>query len=377
MNLINDINQDGLCAYALIHEPFCSEGAEEEEMTNDFPRDDLSYEPFRRSVDDIVDVYDGTDQLVYDEICANNSHYNFFDDPIFDDSEDDFVADEVVNVEICVDDELSVAHLFFSNIYEKTEIKDLQELILLGSDYEFLITENDCMKIEKITRLQSDADNWFKLRQGRITASNFKSACITKIQKPAISTIKKICYPQGNKFTSKATKYGSINEKVAFDQFHDQMTRIHSDYTQDKVGLFINPKYPAFGASPDGICNCSCCGKRIIEIKCPYTLQSNLSYDSLLKMKDPYIIKDSLDQYSISKKHSYYYQIQMQMFLVETEVCYLVIWADNEMITLEVERDLEFWEEKSQKGMIFFNKVLVPEMLGNFFTENANKLKNN
>ena len=30
--------------------------------------------------------------------------------------------------------------------------------------------------------------------------------------------------------------------------------------------------FPLWGASPDGFCSCDCCGERIIEIKCQYSM---------------------------------------------------------------------------------------------------------
>ena len=34
-------------------------------------------------------------------------------------------------------------------------------------------------------------------------------------------------------------------------------------------GLVIHPRLPHFGASPDGVITCSCCGTDIAEVKCP------------------------------------------------------------------------------------------------------------
>ena len=31
--------------------------------------------------------------------------------------------------------------------------------------------------------------------------------------------------------------------------------------------------FPLWGASPDGFCSCDCCEKRIIGIKCPYSMR--------------------------------------------------------------------------------------------------------
>ena len=46
-----------------------------------------------------------------------------------------------------------------------------------------------------------------------------------------------------------------------------------------EAGLFIDPYRPFLGASPDGIVNCKCCGKGVIEIKCPLCVKDGLPED--------------------------------------------------------------------------------------------------
>ncbi len=36
-------------------------------------------------------------------------------------------------------------------------------------------------------------------------------------------------------------------------------------------GLCVHPDFPYFGASPDGVVECDCCGRGVIEIKCPFS----------------------------------------------------------------------------------------------------------
>ena len=64
--------------------------------------------------------------------------------------------------------------------------------------------------LEKMTREQSRSNAWFQYRAGRITASNFKAAVSTDPAKPAVSLIKRICYPQAYKFSTEATRYWEL-----------------------------------------------------------------------------------------------------------------------------------------------------------------------
>ena len=45
----------------------------------------------------------------------------------------------------------------------------------------------------------------------------------------------------------------------------------HTNFQCQETGLFISQAYPYLGVNPDGVINCNCCGKEILEIKCPWT----------------------------------------------------------------------------------------------------------
>ena len=46
----------------------------------------------------------------------------------------------------------------------------------------------------------------------------------------------------------------------------------HRDTTYRECGLFIDDTKQFLGASPDLIVECSCRGKGVVEIKCPYSI---------------------------------------------------------------------------------------------------------
>lgn len=77
--------------------------------------------------------------------------------------------------------------------YFKIENKDktIVELREMANSIIIAYSDQDIELMEKMTKSQANSLLWFELRAGRITASNFKLVCATKINKPAISTIKK------------------------------------------------------------------------------------------------------------------------------------------------------------------------------------------
>ena len=44
------------------------------------------------------------------------------------------------------------------------------------------------------------------------------------------------------------------------------MIENHHGFSVSDSGLTLNPQWPHLGASPDGVLNCQCCPKRVVEI---------------------------------------------------------------------------------------------------------------
>ena len=80
------------------------------------------------------------------------------------------------------------------------------------------------------TKQQAMNPLWFKMRAGRVTASNFHAACHTSMQKPSISLLKRICTPTHTKFISQATDWGTQHEEVGRKQYMAQAVSQHFIY---------------------------------------------------------------------------------------------------------------------------------------------------
>ena len=85
-----------------------------------------------------------------------------------------------------------------------------------------------------------------------------------------MSLLKRVCYPDAYKFSSKATQYGCEHEREAREQFKSKMVGKQLDFKVSPCGFFVDLNTPCIGASPDGLVECTCCNKGVIEIKCPY-----------------------------------------------------------------------------------------------------------
>ena len=113
-----------------------------------------------------------------------------------------------------------------------------------------VITQKEADLIECKTREQSKSKIWFKYHAGRITASRMKAACRTKLDNPARSLIKAICYPESALFATKATNWGCEHEQCARDEYVKYTSQNHDNFKIEQAGLFINPTHPHLGEEP-------------------------------------------------------------------------------------------------------------------------------
>lgn len=144
--------------------------------------------------------------------------------------------------------------------------------------------ENLCLKVEEATREQSKSKLWYEMRYGRITASKIHevSRCCT----PDGSLVESIFGAQKFKPNRHMLRGIELEQKIINCAEKKLLINIQ------KCGIFLSPKFPIFGASPDGIS-----GNCIIEVKCPSSLKHRENY-----IKNGVIAKKYLDQMMLQMK---------------------------------------------------------------------------
>ena len=138
--------------------------------------------------------------------------------------------------------------------------------------------------------------------------------------------------------------------------------------------MYINPKWPFIGASPDGIVKCDCCAEGVVEIKCPYKhRESTIEYAAVNDKQ--FCLTTQGDLLHFSQSHEYYYQMQTQIFVCDVEYRDFCVFTfnetDNGELTFHIERiprDEAFWEECVLKSEDFFVTCLLPKVLGHWYT---------
>ena len=138
-------------------------------------------------------------------------------------------------------------------------------------EYALNVTSEQVEYLEEQTRLQSKSIVWHSMRIGRVTASICYDAVHTNKENPFRSLMKKICFPDEEKalLNVPALQWGGENEKNGLKEYVKMST--HKDLVVSQCGLYIDESRPYVAATPDGLTSCSCCGKGVLEIKCPYS----------------------------------------------------------------------------------------------------------
>ena len=112
---------------------------------------------------------------------------------------------------------------------------------------------------------------------------------------------------------------GCSHEKQAWEMYEKVNKPQHQNFTVIDNRLFIDPKWPFIGASPDGIICCLCCGKGALEIKCPYCHKGEAINSAAASDTKKFCLKETDGKLHLDTDHMYYYQVQTQLFVCNVE----------------------------------------------------------
>ena len=215
------------------------------------------------------------------------------------------------------------------------------------------MTEEEAAKIERETRGQSLTMNprWKEERQLRLTASRFGEICKATAAKDMEKLARAIYFPP-NLDHVPAVKHGRIYEQTAIEAF---MAKTGKEVSQ--CGIFIDPRLPFLGASPDGIIKGE---EAVLEVKCPYSASKERIKPgtvSFLEMKD-----GDPEQFQLQRSHPYYYQVTGEMILAKKSKCYFVVYTlAPDLFIEEITLDEDFFmKEMLPKLQDFFEQHYLP-----------------
>ncbi|KAK3922033.1 Chromatin modification-related protein YNG2 [Frankliniella fusca] len=254
---------------------------------------------------------------------------------------EEFAPKEVINIP------KSLTELFHDRFTKLSYSELLEESLKVYPTVKISLEQR--ILIEKKTRKQSDSILWKGLRAGRITASVIYSVLHTDIENPSITVIKNICYPFSRTFVSYWMKRGKALEHKIRNDYYNEMNSVHEELQVKEAGLHIPLEIPCTGATPDGFVRCKCCGVGILEMKAP---------------KEKYVNKDYIPPQHL-------YQIQWQLFCVGANVakyCDYIVYHPEGTTVKRVYPDVKLQEEMFDGALKFFKKVILPELLGRYFS---------
>lgn len=221
------------------------------------------------------------------------------------------------------------------------------------------LNATDIESIEKATIGQSDNKAWHTYRKGRITASNFYRV-FTKVEtlktkggdaKKLVDTLQGLNAPPEH---STALKYGRNMEPVAKNKYVKQFKKEHKDAKYRECGIFIYENKQYIGASPDLILECSCCGKGVLEIKCPYSIVNKVpSPDNL-----PYLVHSN-GSIVLKEKHQYFAQIQGQMAVTKRNWCHFLVYTQKGQHFERIEFNETYWNKLEENLTWFYDNHLA------------------
>lgn len=116
--------------------------------------------------------------------------------------------------------------------------------------------------------------------------------------------------------------------------------KVHKDLCVCECGLIIDSELSYLGSSPDRIRSCTCCGKRVVEVKSLYSKRSLLPHIAA----GDHIYKEN-GVYKLKQETKWNYQLQGEMALSTLTIGDLVIYTNKGIMVIEVEFDENLWHE--------------------------------
>ena len=230
------------------------------------------------------------------------------------------------------------------------------------------ITSLDYTEFENVssqTVSQHMSPEWHKQRQGRITASNVhdtftKMNTINKSEPNSVST-KSLCDrlmgDSGPPHNLAATKYGRRMEERAAKTY--LKINSHNNLKSTKPGLTVMKGIPYLAASNDLSVECDCCGKGVVEIKCPFSASHTTPSSETVS----YLVRGEDGQDHLKKNTQYYDQMQMQMAVSGCDWGDFFVYSVHGNLTDRVPFDLARWKVLQENCDAFFKDILAPQIL--------------
>ena len=216
------------------------------------------------------------------------------------------------------------------------------------------------------TRGQSKDEEWAVARSILSTASDCKTFLGLSSDAAKINYLRrKVWRLKGG--PTPAMAYGLKMEGPARLKYENILKGINPTFHIEETGLWKNPKYPMLACSPDGLIKSELelIGVVLLEIKVlfkvfvdPAKFEEHLTRDERNRF---YLRRNAQGNLELKENHSYHYQIQMSLDILELNWCHLFVYSETGYALVPVKRDEAFWTEKRIRLIQQHREMIIPE----------------
>ena len=155
------------------------------------------------------------------------------------------------------------------------------------------------------------------------------------------------------------------------------MSASHEDLNVNSCGFYVSTDHPFLGALPDALTECECCGRGVVEVKCPLCGQES-SFAKAARGNRSFCLQECNDgKFKLKHQHDYYYQCQLQIFVTGHSFCDFVVWTEKELHIERLTLDETLITSALPTAKKFFKFCILPELLGKWYTRQHPTTGNN
>lgn len=228
----------------------------------------------------------------------------------------------------------------------------------------------DFEELNKLTLGQANNSEWHEQRRGSITATKFSSVVRwAKNKKSKCEDLVEGIIGNDNSFDKlknvSAIKWGRKNESKARQAYINKFQHWHKNFKVTEHGLMVYSELNFIRGSPDGIVHCSCHGRRLLEIKCPWSARTMTVLEAVINQKIKYLEQQN-GRFVLKQgtKDGYYEQVQGLMGMMNIKDANLVVWTEKDMVTVHIPFNSDFFYSVLVPACSeFFRMKVIPGLL--------------
>ena len=155
------------------------------------------------------------------------------------------------------------------------------------------------------------------------------------------------------------------NESKARQAYINKFQHWHKNVKVTEHWLIVYSEFNFMRGSPDGIVNCSCHGKRLLEIKCPWSAKSKTVLEAVNNRKIKYLEQQN-GRFVLKQgtQDGYYEQVQGLMGMLNIKDANLVVWTEKDMVTVHIPFHSDFFYNVLVPACSeFFRMKVIPKLL--------------